>query len=269
MARRSARQIGKRLIVASMILAGLVFPAAAGAITYGEPDGEGHPNVGALVVSLDSGNVEVCSGTLIAPTVFLTASHCTAFVEGLGLPAGVTFDSVLNPGAPAIPGVMHTNPDFKLTGGKQKDPADVAVVTLAQAPAGISPASLPPVGELDSLGKAGLRTQAFTAVGYGARERVKLGPGAPQFGPSGTRYVSESSFRALRGSYLNLSQNPTLGDGGTCFGDSGGPNFLGSSDVIAAITITGDAVCRATNVTLRLDRRSVQAFLDDFVDLPD
>ena len=266
---RKARMIGTGLIVASMILAGLALPAAAGAITYGEPDGNGHPNVGALVALPGSANVDVCSGTLIAPTVFLTASHCTAFLEDLGLPAGVTFDSVVNPGAPAIPGVMHTNPDFKLTGGKEKDPADVAVVTLAQAPAGISPASLPPARELDSLGKAGLRTQVFTAVGYGARERVKLGPGAPQFGPSGTRYVSESSFRALTGSYLHLSQNPAHGDGGTCFGDSGGPNFLGDSNVIAAITVTGDAVCRATNVTLRLDRPSVRAFLDDFVDLPD
>ena len=261
-------RIGLGLIVSSTILAGLAFPAAAGAITYGEPDGQRHPNVGALVAFPGSANAEVCTGTLIAPTVFLTASHCTAFLEGLGLPAGVIFDSVVNPGAPAIAGVMHTNPDFKLTGAKSKDPADVAVVTLAQAPAGISPASLPPVGELDSLGTAGLRTLAFTAVGYGARERVKVGPGAPQFGPSGTRYVSESSFRALTRSYLHLSQNPSLSDGGTCFGDSGGPNFLGSSDVIAAITITGDAVCRATNVTLRLDRPSVQAFLDEFVDVP-
>ena len=266
--RRAIMVIGRRLTAAAIILVGLAFPAAAGAITYGEPDGDGHPNVGALVAFPGSANVEVCSGTLIAPTVFLTASHCTALLEGLGLPAGVTFDSVVNAGAPAIPGVMHTNPDFKLTGGREKDPADVAVVTLAQAPAGISPASLPPAGQLDSLGK-GLRAQGFTAVGYGARERVKVGPGAPQFGPSGTRYVSASSFRALTGSYLHLSQNPTHGDGGTCFGDSGGPNFLGSSDVIAAITITGDAVCRATNVTLRLDQPSVRAFLDDFVDVPD
>jgi Trypsin len=250
----------------------LAFPLTAEAITYGEPDGDGHPNVGALVVFPGSGNLLVCSGTLIAPTVFLTASHCTAFLEELGLPVGVTFEPAADPGAAAIPGTVHTNPDFQSVGGVasgKKDPADVAVVTLDEAPAGITPAALPAPGLLDALGPRGLRGQHFTSVGYGARERVKVGPGAPQFGPDGTRFVSNGSFSALARSYLQLSQNPSTGDGGTCFGDSGGPNFLGTSDVIAGITITGDAVCRATNATLRTDTPLVRAFLDDFVALPD
>jgi Trypsin len=260
-------------IAALAVFVVLSFPASAGAITYGQPDGTGHPNVGALVVLPGSANINVCSGTLIAPTVFLTAAHCTAFLEGLGLAGavGVTFDPVASPGAPGLPGVMHTNPDFKVPtslNSARKDPADVAVLTLAEAPAGITAASLPPAGALDSLGRAGLRQQAFTAVGYGLRERVKVGPGAPQFGPSGTRYVSSGSFRALTPSYLHLSQNPATGDGGTCSGDSGGPNFLDDSSIIAAITVTGDAACRATNVTLRLDKPLVRAFLDDFVSLP-
>jgi hypothetical protein len=61
------------------------------------------------------------------------------------------------------------------------------------------------------------------------------------------------------------------GDAGTCYGDSGGPNFLGGgateTNIVAATTITGDAVCRATNVTYRLDMPSVRHFLDDFVTL--
>src|SRR5215217_2612281 len=61
---------------------------------------------------------------------------------------------------------------------------------------------------------------------------------------------------------------PSTGDGGTCYGDSGGPNFLGTTDVIAATTITGDAVCRSTNVDYRLDTESARAFLSQYVKLP-
>ena len=62
--------------------------------------------------------------------------------------------------------------------------------------------------------------------------------------------------------------NPATGDGGPCYGDSGGPNFLGASDIVAATTITGDAVCRATNVVYRLDTHSARGFLKRYVNLP-
>jgi hypothetical protein len=62
--------------------------------------------------------------------------------------------------------------------------------------------------------------------------------------------------------------NPSTGNGGTCYGDSGGPNFLGTSQIIAGITITGDAVCRSTNVVYRLDTESARAFLSQYVTLP-
>ena len=62
--------------------------------------------------------------------------------------------------------------------------------------------------------------------------------------------------------------NPSTGDGGTCYGDSGGPNFLGDSNVVAAIMITGDAVGRATNVDYRLDTPQARAFLGQYVSLP-
>jgi len=64
-----------------------------------------------------------------------------------------------------------------------------------------------------------------------------------------------------------ISENPATGNGGTCYGDSG-PNFLGSTDVIAATTITGDSVCRSTNVDYRLDTVSARQFLAGFVALP-
>jgi hypothetical protein len=66
--------------------------------------------------------------------------------------------------------------------------------------------------------------------------------------------------------------NPRLSDGGTCFGDSGGPNFLGAgateTNILAATTITGDFMCRATNVVYRLDTESARSFLGQYIQLP-
>ena len=81
---------------ALMLHAGLVLGAGrAGAIAFGQPDDNLHPNVGALVADWDPdspGPDVLCSGTLIAPTVYLTAAHCTAFLESEGITqAWVTF----------------------------------------------------------------------------------------------------------------------------------------------------------------------------------
>jgi hypothetical protein len=64
--------------------------------------------------------------------------------------------------------------------------------------------------------------------------------------------------------------NPSTGSGGTCYGDSGGPHFLGgvASTLIVSITITGDAMCQATDKTCRLDTEAAREFLADFVALP-
>jgi hypothetical protein len=261
----------KRFLATFLLPAALlvisVVPALA--ITYGEPDGDGHPNVGAMIVDFGDGRGprQICSGTLISPTVFLTASHCTVFVEALGITdVWVTFDSVFDPDTSTlIPGTIHSNPGYNQA---QNDPGDIAVIVLDDAPPGLIPATLPTAGLFDELGaQNGLKGQTFTAVGYGVVE-PQIGGGPPVFGGSGTRHVSESTFAALNKAWLRLSQNNATGDSGTCFGDSGGPNFFGDTDMIASITITGDAMCLATNTTLRLDTPSARAFLDDFVALP-
>jgi hypothetical protein len=78
------------------------------------------------------------------------------------------------------------------------------------------------------------------------------------------RMVATVTLNAINPAWLN----PSKGDGGTCYGDSGGPNFLGTTDIVAATTITGDAVCRSTNVDYRLDTTSARTFLAPYVDLP-
>jgi hypothetical protein len=86
-----------------------------------------------------------------------------------------------------------------------------------------------------------------------------------------TREYTVSTFNAVGPGYLRLSQNPATGNGGTCYG-SGGPNFLGAgstvTNIIAGITITGDSLCKSTNVIYRLDTESARAFLRNYVALP-
>jgi hypothetical protein len=260
----------KALAVALLASAAFVLAVGpAGAITFGQPDGNRHPWVGALVAEFDQpGQKDVlCSGTLIAPTVFLTASHCTAFLSSIGIAPDqvwVTFDTDFDQQSPLIPGTYHTNPLF---GHDQADPHDIAVVTLDSAPA-VAPATLPTAGLLDQLKAAGsLRDQRFTAVGYGTVKNDKTG-GSSNFFFDGVRRYVDQSYSALTDSWLKLSMNPSTGDGGTCYGDSGGPHFLGDTKLVVALTVTGDTVCRATDVDYRLDTPSARSFLAPFVTLP-
>ena len=127
----------------------------------------------------------------------------------------------------------------------------------------ITPTRLPAAGSLSNLSGS----QQFTSVGYGAYE-VTNGPGGHQFLYNDVRMVATGTLNAVTPAWLRISMNPATGNGGTCYGDSGGPNFLGTTDIIAATTITGDAICRSTNVTYRLDTPSAREFLGQFVSLP-
>jgi hypothetical protein len=172
---------------------------------------------------------------------------------------------------------MHSHPEFGFSGpGGFSDPHDIAVIVLdvpaANIYPGIEPASLPSAGRFDQMAKKnGLKGQEFTAVGYGVLE-PSIGGGPPTFPFTGERRVAVSSFNALNDAWLRLSQNNATGDSGTCFGDSGGPNFLGAgageTDVVAGVTVTGDSMCLATNVIYRTDTPSARAFLGQFVSLP-
>jgi hypothetical protein len=88
----------------------------------------------------------------------------------------------------------------------------------------------------------------------------------PFFHYADIRYVATSdTLFAINKAWLRISMNQRLGDGGTCYGDSAGPNFLGAdateTNIVAATTITGDFMCRATNVVYRLDTDSARNFL--------
>jgi secreted trypsin-like serine protease len=250
----------RRLILTVVLLVGTLATASpAAAITNGTVDGNGHPNVGGLVSprQYSDGTWIYCSGTLISPTVFLTAAHCG---DANGERVVVTFDTDYVAGDKTYAGTFYGD---RLYDQAQSDPHDIAVVVLDKAVKGIAPARLPAAGSLSNLPAK----QPFTSVGYGAY-LVTNSPGGHQYIYNDVRMVATGTLNSTNASWLRISMNPATGNGGTCYGDSGGPNFLGTTDIVAATTITGDAICRSTNVDYRVDTASARSFLDQYVSLP-
>ena len=257
-----------KVSICALLVFGSVVAGASAITTTGFPDNGQHPNVGAIMVPARSGTgyAEVCSGTLVSPTIFLTASHCTAFLEADPRPEFVTFDETDIEPFPdgLIPATAHTNDAYK---GGVRD--DVSVMELAQAaPATIPFAQVPKsVGYLDTLGLS--QSTQLTVVGYGTSEKVIVkGENGPQFPFEGDRGYGIGGFNALTSQWLKMSQNAAHGDSGACYGDSGGPTFLGAAPedgaIVLAVTSTGDVPCYSTNVASRTDSPSARAFLAKF-----
>jgi secreted trypsin-like serine protease len=227
------------LAILVVILAAGALPAAA--ITGGQLDGDGHPNVGLMIAEEDGEPAWRCSGTLITPRVFLTAGHC---VDG-ATAARVWFDSDMADvpdypygGEVAIEGTPIPHPDF---GSSDSDPHDVGLVILDQAVTDIEPAMMPEPDLLAQLKK----------------DRV-LQEGGPE----------ESEYVALTKVWLHLSQKAVFDESGTCFGDSGGPSFWidsSGNEIIVAVTSTGDAQCVATGLNYRVDTPETIGWINEVI----
>jgi hypothetical protein len=251
-----------------VVLAVGVVPVAA--ITWGQPDTE-HTNVGAMVVDWPGyGPYQVCSGTLIHPRVFLTAGHCTEGWEGTGVETfWVNFDPyALNEKTLLDVEQVITHPDYYW--GPTSNPHDVGVLILKKpVKKRIKPATLPEEGFLDRLLAEGRLRQGsdgadFTVVGYGGT----LDWPPPEITYEDYRQFAVSEFQALLDVWLRMSQNQATGDGGTCYGDSGGPAFWTEPDgteILVGITSWGDIPCVASAFNYRVDIPETLSFIEDVI----
>lgn len=243
-------------------------------ITGGAPTGSNYGSVGALLFDYNrdgviDGDDEWCTGSLVSATVFLTAAHCVVTPY---TPPGSQFYVSFAPDlyARSIRVIAATGWSWDPAYGRNTaNLHDLAVVFLPKAATrGMTPLQLPPAGLLDALAaQGGLTEQLFVNVGYGTSSTLTGPPGFPY---DGKRSVSLSPFMALQPTWLGLLINRnSTGEGGDCYGDSGGPKFLdGNPDMIVATVTTGDVPCRATTWDWRLDTPEARGFLGRFVALP-
>jgi len=261
-----------------LLFAGIAVTAQpASAIVDGQRD-EVHTNVGLVRFTTPTGRFR-CSGTLISPTVVLTAGHCTG--DTADSPATNVFvsfntDLALDPLAPGITpqeraaraanyitGTAHPDPgwDGKLSISKQHDQG----VVVLDAPAatkwpGIKPAPLLPVGTLDA-NQGSLKNRTFTLVGYG----VDIGAKKAQIVVTERRSTT-SLLKNVQAEVVTfqMNANNSTAEGGSCFGDSGGPAFLGQF-VVGDSSFVNSLTCNATGGYQRVDTAYSRAFLNKFL----
>jgi hypothetical protein len=285
-------------IAATLVFcAGIVMASTSPAVainSYNATPAPERTEVGALMVRWDDDADPAtpdrvdweCSGTMVDRDTFLTAGHCTSdwpagarFYVSLDQDVQSTLDSAAaaHPGDPSavataagVEGAAHTDPAYP---GPSSDPHDIAVIQLPTAAVAarwsFTPAALPTAGELDGLGPQGLNSTPFQVTGYGTQE-AQRGPGGQTHPGGGVRMKAPVTFNALNPSWVRLGMTAPQGNGGACYGDSGGPDFatLNGALVLAATTITGDSPCYATNVAYRLDTPAARSFLTPYVTLP-
>jgi len=267
----------KKLVATLVITATLLLTSGNSAFAQtgdAQPDGNDHPNVGAfLLPRLSDHSLRIiCSGTLVTPRVFLTASHCTAFARSQGVTETyVTFDP--NFGTDAAHNIFSTPYHGTIVHNPAYKPpyhADVSLILLDTAVKNITPAQIAPRGFLDGLRDAGtIKTTDYLNVGYGTAEMLVVKTAGPTFPFDGIRKWTISGFYALDPRYIHLNQNLHQGFSGTGYGDSGGPTFVqtASGPVVVSVVSTGDVPCYATSVNQRVDTDDSQDFLAPYLTL--
>jgi len=245
------------------------FSSRSSAITHGTLDGNAHPAVILIVMDVGGSPAFRCSGTLIAPKVVVTAGHCAGEpgeFSGMRVFTESDVENGNNNYPFAGPNTIeatgwHSHPLFTEAAFFLHDVGVVLLSKPVQLAAG-QYGALPSVNQLDGLQRGSATT--FTAVGYGLQ---RINPAK----------VEEERIRMFAEPHLIQINTPSVGDfsmllsnnastGGTCFGDSGGPNYLGGSNVIAAVTSFGrNNNCAGTGGVFRLDRQNVLDFVRQFL----
>jgi hypothetical protein len=226
-----------------------------------------------------------CSGSLLSPTLFLTAGHCT---EPPAAHVEIWFDADVESGIPAngypftgdAGGTPHLNPDYCASPCGNGLPGfafrDVGIVDLSSDPVSTSVvaeyAELPAAGTVDTL----KNKTAIDFVGYGVSVQAQVPgnvlPQPPPFyrwtGPRERMYASSAlvsgNFKHSA-EFMKLALNPGGGSGGTCFGDSGGPDLLGGSDTVLAVnSYVTNVNCSGVGYSSRVDIPELLTWINSF-----
>ncbi|MBV9787142.1 MAG: trypsin-like serine protease [Chloroflexi bacterium] len=262
----------KLMVVLAALALVLTLSIPAYAINYGEPDGDDHPYVGVMVAYDETGApLWRCSGSVITPTVFLTAGHCVYGAASAQVWFESTRDELVAAGYPLAGGTTGTpipHPEYD-DFASYPITHDVGVVILDEPVTVARYAELPEENFLDGLAtRRGLQDVTFTTVGYGVQS-VK-----PRAESVVTRYQATSSLINLRshltdGHNLMTTNNPGNGRGGNCSGDSGGPILYSDSDLVVAVNSFGVAPnCKGNDYAYRVDIEDTREFLAAYVTLP-
>lgn len=278
----------KRISVSLLLTIGLLtsLVGSAGAVTDGTLDGTGHPNTVLLLMEVNNAPAFRCSGTLLSSTILLTAGHCTnAFPDSPYTGMRVFYESDVTSGR----GVTNNYPNGNVVGAAcypncksieavawaahplyETAPFfvhDVGIVKLASAVPGVSTfGTLPVVNAFDAFKtKRGLDKVWFTSVGYGLQAINPVFIQSLLVRMVAYPHLIQINVPGFTGDFSMLLSN-NHSTGGTCFGDSGGPNFLRDTTIVAGITSFGiNGNCAGTGGVFRTDRQNVQNFINAFI----
>lgn len=206
--------------------------SASAPVTGGSDAAPGKwPDVAAVMFPIDDSEVPLCTGTLVAPTVVLTAGHC------YDRTAAPLPDSVLiGTSSLGRPGEGETIPiDRGYVYPDSTTSEDLAVLVLTRA------SSRPPRQIVDGWARVDLvNGAAISLVGFGAIDRA--GMIYVNELQEATTTITDVDCSASSGCRPDAQPAGELGAGGmgvdTCPGDSGGPLYLSTSygPVLAGVT---------------------------------
>ena len=240
-------------------------------ITNGSPPSLGHAAVVALLQSQGQRMRFFCSGTLIRPNVVLTAGHCLQ--DGRGNPKKLwvfTGDNLFVGGTLYAVSKTATHPDYS------PSPVmgyvnDIALVRLKSSVLGITPIPTLPKDKLLTSADAGA---VVSFVGFGQDSEGPSGSGSigRKLQVSGTiggvsnpcTYSDGTIASCLNSELSQVWYKEGLGQGGPCFGDSGGPMLIvrDGASYASGVTSYGDATCSRYGVSTRPD--AYECWINEF-----